>query len=764
MLLRKMMRDMKINITQFISIFLMALLGVFICSGLNAAWYGMQTASDDFYKETNLADLWVLGEQLTEANLNQVESITGVSDASLRLTFDGVAHIGSRPTLRLNIVSEDIISKPKTVDGIGFDTSQAGIWLDQSFAKANNLHVGDTIIVEYSGIRIEKNILGLVMHPEYVHNTKDETVITPNSETFGYSYMPAKSVKGIEALNPLPYNQILISLDDGANKEKVQVALEKLFSDRFVMIMNHKTHPSIAMFNNEIDQTKALSDIFPVVFFLIAALTLVTTMTRLTLGQRTQIATLKAIGFSKRKILFHYLSYGLWLGLISGIIGLFIGPIVLAPILFEMQKTLYTLPQWPTLIAPVSVVAVIIVVFCCGASSYLACRKQLKEVPASGLRPLAPKSQRHTNVEKSKLWHLIGFSTQWNLRDVLRSKLRTVMAIIGVMGSTALLLFGLGLLDTIEDINRWQYEELNVFETRIDLDDNTSSEFQDNVYNRYGGQWIQESGIELKKDSIKKNGVLTVLSEGGQAFFNDIKGQNIDLPKSGIALSNKIALSLNVSKGDTILWRIYGEKAWRESEIKAIYRTPMGQGISMTEAAFKGIGKQLKPTALLSSKKVADAKDLAGIKAVQNKEQLKSGFDQVIDSMLAIVVILIVASFILGSVVLYNLGILSFSERVREFATLKVLGFFPKKIQGLMLKQNIWTTLIGILLGIPAGYALVEYMMTTMSDSMDMRTYISLASWLISILGVFILSISVSMFLSRKIKHIDMVSSLKSVE
>jgi putative ABC transport system permease protein len=132
--------------------------------------------------------------------------------------------------------------------------------------------------------------------------------------------------------------------------------------------------------------------------------------------------------------------------------------------------------------------------------------------------------------------------------------------------------------------------------------------------------------------------------------------------------------------------------------------------------------------------------------------------------MSAIVIILIVASLMLGGVVLYNLGVLSFSERTREFATLKVLGFFPKKIQELMRRQNIWTTVMGIIVGIPAGYGLVMYMTSTMSDSMDMRAYISITSYLISILGVFILSFTVNLFLSRKIKDIDMVSSLKSVE
>jgi len=764
MLLRKMFRDMKVNTSQFISIFLMAILGVLVYSGLNSAWYAMQTAVDKYYKETNLADLWVMGEGFTSDDLLKIKAVNGVKDASMRLTFDGVLSMENQPELRLNIVMEDNISRPKTIIGQKFDLEKDGIWLDEAFANANALKIGDSIEGSFNGIIISKRILGIIIHPEYVHNTKDETIITPDPKSFGYAYLPAAAVSNIKVMNPLPANQLLIKLKDTGKEERVKEVLEEMFSNRYALIIDHKVHNSVSLFNNEIDQTKAISAIFPVVFFVIAALTLLTTMTRLTIGQRTQIAILKAVGFSKNKILFHYLSYGLWIGLIGGIIGLFTGPLVIPQILFKMQKTLYTIPEWPIMIAPLSFVALILAVLCCGASSYFACRKQLKEVPVLGLRPLAPKSKNHSNFEKSKLWHMMGFSTQWNIRDLLRSKVRTTMAIIGVMGSMALILFGLGLKDTIEYLNHWQNEELSAYQSRIDLEEGLSSENKDTIYNRFGGQWLQESGIELRLGTNKKSGVLTVLGKGDMVLFEDVEGNQIKLPETGIMLSYKIAKALKASIGDTIQWRIYGEKNWKNSKINMLHRSPTGQGIVITQHAFNKMGNSMNPTSLLSSKKVLESDAIDGVKMIKTKEQLKDGLNQVLESMMAVVFILIFVSVILGSVVLYNLGILSFTERAREFATLKVLGFFPKKIKGLMIRQNIWTTLIGIILGIPAGYSLLRFMMSTMPDSMDMREYISAKSWFVSILGIFVLSVAVSILLARKIKGFDMVSSLKSVE
>ena len=197
-----------------------------------------------------------------------------------------------------------------------------------------------------------------------------------------------------------------------------------------------------------------MGGVFPIVFFLIAALAMLTTMTRMTNNQRTQIGTLKALGFSQRKILLHYLSYGVWIGLAGGMIGLFIGPLFIPPILFNMQKTIYTLPNWSVAISPSSLLAVAIAVLCCGASSYFACYGQLKEVPAATLRPKAPKVGRHTAFEKSKLWRKFGFSVQWNLRDTMRSRIRSIMAVVGVMGCSALLLFGLGLRDTVNGVSK----------------------------------------------------------------------------------------------------------------------------------------------------------------------------------------------------------------------------------------------------------------------------------------------------------------------
>ncbi len=761
MLLRKMLRDMKAKKAQFISIFLMAILGVLIYSGMNAEWYGMRQEVDKYYKDMRLADYWVKSNNFTKADVDKVKNISGVKSVARRLTFDSSLDMKDDPTLRINIVESNIISLPLLVNGEGFEISKDGIWLDDSFANARGLRIGDKLKFELNGLKLEKNILGLIMHPEYVHNVEDNSVLVPNHKTFGFAFLSSAALpQGIQ----IPYNQLLIEKDDKIINENLKSQIEDIFSDRYSIVIGRDMQPSVVAFDTEIEQNKAMGGVFPVVFFLIAALAMLTTMTRMTNNQRTQIGILKALGFSKRKILFHYISYGVWIGFIGGIIGLIVGPLLIPPILFTMQKTIYSLPNWSIAIAPASFVSVILSVLCCGASSFFACRQQMKEVPASSLRPKPPKVGKHTRLEKSKLWHKFGFSVQWNIRDLIRSPIRSIMAVVGVMGCAALLLFGLGLKDSINGVSTWMYGDLNVYESKINLQKSITDGELKNIKNTYKGQWIQESKVQIRYNSISESGALTVLSEGDQIIYENENGQKIVMPKEGIGISYKMAEVIKAKIGDTIEWRIMGSKDWVKSDIKAIYRTPMGQGIAMSEKAYTKIGQKYLETALLTSEKSSNIKKVAGIKSIQDKNQLIDSFNDLLESMQMIVVILIIAAFVLGSVVLYNLGVLSFTERNRELATLKVLGFFSKQIRVLLLQQNIWLTIVGIIGGLPFGFILVRFMLSTMSKETDMIAQITPISWALSIAATFLLSMVVSLFLSMKVKHIDMVSSLKSVE
>ena len=761
MLFKKMLRDMRTNLTQFVSIFIMSILGVLVLTGIHAEWYGMKTETDRYYQENKLPSLWMMGRDYSQEDLEQVRSLDKVTVASRRLTVDVETTLPNQPVLRLNVVEDQALSTPHVVEGEAFDVSQKGIWLDTTFAKAQNLKVGDSLTLRAMGIESEQIIRGLIMHPEYVYNVKDDSELLPQPESYGFAYLTRDS---LPQNLPLPYNQLLILTEPETVSEKVQSELERSFSGKYVAILSREDHLSVAMMDNEIEQNKAMGEVFPVIFFIIAALAMLTTMTRMTSNQRTQIGILKALGFSKRKILFHYVSYGLWIGLAGGLIGLVVGPLIIPPILFTMQKSIYLLPNWYAVLSPVDGIAVVLAVLCCGASSYFACRKELKEVPAAALRPRPPKAGRHTRWEKSAFWHKMGFNLQWNIRDILRSKLRSTMAVVGVVGCMALLLCALGLRDTINGVSSRMYGELHTYESKINLQETISQDELKAIEEKVEGQWLQEATIEITASGKEKNASLTVLGEGSAIVFKDEAGRMVGLPTEGIGLSYKMAQILGVKIGDTLQWRMIGQEEWLSSEVHTLYRTPMGQGIAMSEEAFRTLDKTLTPTARLAYEVFDEEDGLTGIKNVRDKNELIRSFDTMLESIQMMVFILILAAVILGVVVLYNLGALSFAERVRELATLKVLGFFSREIRSLLQKQNIWLTCLGILLGIPFGYGIIGFILSTMSEAIDMQTQVSWLALVLCILVTFVLSVGVNFLLSKKIKTIDMVSSLKAVE
>ena len=232
--------------------------------------------------------------------------------------------------------------------------------------------------------------------------------------------------------------------------------------------------------------------------------------------------------------------------------------------------------------------------------------------------------------------------------------------------------------------------------------------------------------------------------------------------KEGIALSKKIADKLDLKVGDIIKWKGNLDHQEYQSKISLIIRTPNIQGITIMKEEYLQTGHQYYPTAIIGSKNQDCLTNLTNIFLIQYQQDLLESFDVLLEAMILIIIILVLGAIILGGVILYNLGVLSYLERYYEFSTLKVLGFKDTQIQKILVQQNIWLSMIGILLGLPVGYLLIEYMISTIQDTMDVINFIALPSYLYAILGTLVISWVISKIISLRIKHIDMVSSLKA--
>jgi putative ABC transport system permease protein len=761
MLRKKMLRDMKHHKIQFISIFLMSFLSVFIYSGISSEWNGMKTEAQVYYDKTNLAQVWLYGKGFSEEALQAVKAVEGVTGAERRLTLEAAADYENDPVLTLHIAEVGKISSCHVMEGEAFSTEEDGIWLDYDFAQAKKLKVGDSIGFTVNGLTFRKIIKGLVLNPEYVY-APPEGELLPNHNNYGFAYL---SVKAWPEGLPLMYSELLITTDkevDSAFEEEIDKALNGKYS----VILTREQKVSFHQLNTEIEEHKAMGSIFPLAFLAVALLTIMTTMIRLVNNQRTQIGVLKALGFSRRRILFHYVSFGLWLSLAGAILGVIIGPVTLPYLFYGAMKMMFSLPAWGPKITLSSLWMALITVAGCTLVTFLACHNNLKDTPAQSLRPKSPRKVRHTGIEKSALWRRLGFNTQWNLRDALRSKIRSLMAIVGVLGCTALLLCAFGMRDSLKEFTEWNFHDINTYETEISLAETITKEQIDSLKETYHAEAVEEAVIEVKANGVKKSGELMVMDQVTLIQSFDADRNPISLPEQGIAISKLLAEQLKVTPGDTIEWHIYGEEGWHSSKIGGIIRKPISQGLTMTRESFEELGYTFRPTTLYTLDRVPEdlKADDRGVARVWSKEELKEDFQAMIEAMNLLIYILMLAAVVLAVVVLYNLGVLSFQEKQRELSTLKVIGFHSGRIRTLLLTQNIWMTALGTLLGIPVGLWIIEYIFRFMGESFDFITVVYPLSYLYSILGTFLVSIMVNRLFSRKVKSLDMVSSLKGVE
>ena len=768
MLKRKLLRDLWQNRTQFISIFLMAFLGLFVFAGIDAESTGIGVSTSKYYADTNLADNWVMGTSFSTDEVKKLEALKQIASVDRKLVLDGKAKVGDdeEPTMEFNFVESMRSSFPYIIEGEEFDVDKEGVWLEQLFAEKWNLKVGDYVRFEYAGIQFSEQIRGIIIHPEYIFYTLDSNSMMPSYGTYGYAYLSAKEYP---IQDELYYNYLVMKQTKEVESSQESLAFKELVKSTLnrqnIVVLDRNQNGGIEAIASEQSQHAAMGIMFSAVFLLIAVMGIVTTMTRMTSNQRIQIGTLKALGFSKGKITWHYVSYGIVISVLGSLAGALIGYLYLPLLFLPSMSAYYILPQWVTQVSVKTYYAIAISVVISSLVSFLACRKELKDMPAITLKPAAPKNIKHSMLEKSRMWLSLNFATQWNFRDVLRNKARSLMGIAGVAGCTMLLLCAFGCKDCVDEIVVWQYGELTTGQYKV-VFGNQVSNLEKRQYNQqFKGQLVEEGSCEFKTDTLVKKGMITVLDDGNYQHFQNYEGEEIQLPQNGIAMSAKMAKVLGLEVGDFVEWHIVGEKNWERSRITTLYRTPTGQGITLLKSVYESLEYDFNPTSFYTNmtipQYVKDSDDISGVISI---EQLKHDLDENMEMMNLMVGILIVAAVLLGIIVLYNMGVLSFLEKTREVATLKVLGFSSGKIRRILRQQNNWITIIGIVLGLILGYQFLDIMMQTMSEDNDMPTVVYIASYIYSIIGTWITSTGVNYMLSGKVKTICMVDALKGVE
>lgn len=519
-------------------------------------------------------------------------------------------------------------------------------------------------------------------------------------------------------------------------------------------------------YKREAEEGDTYSGVFSGLFVFIAILSVVTTMNRFVKKERTQIGTLKALGIRKSKITRMYVNYGLFISIIASILGIVIGNLLIGNYFLEMEMVYYEIPYYNIVTIPLVYEVAIGIVIIITLVTYLSCRKILKEPAATALRVERPNVKvKENSFTTKKAFNKLSLSTKWNIRDVARSKARTIMAVVGIAGCTMLVVTAFGMFDSLKAYVSWEFETINNFEYKLSL----SSEYTDKQYNeiisKYGNNTSQTVGIEFKnKDDIVIK-PLTINDSNGLLQMTDHTKTPFTMKDDGLYITEKMSQVDNLKIGDNVEWHIVGSDNWYKTKIVGLNRDPQAQQFNCTKKFFETLKEDYKADSVYTNNDLSNIKEIEGVNTIQSKKNLEDGMNSMLNMMYSLIFVLIAVSIILAVVIIYNLGILSFTEKEYQFATLKVLGFKNKQIKKIFIKQNVWIGIFAIIIALPLGNYMTDYIFkNAIGDSYDFEAMIKPATFIFSALGTFIVVYIVNQFLAQKIRKIDMVSSLKGNE
>ena len=547
-------------------------------------------------------------------------------------------------------------------------------------------------------------------------------------------------------------------------------------------IFDREDDTGFSSFIDSINSMNNIATLFPIIFYLVAILISSTSMSRMVEEERGDIGTLKALGYSNLRIINKYIAYSLLSTVLGGIIGMFIGFILIPTVVWENYSIIYYLPEfYPKLRFSYGILGTVIAVICITGSTVHSAYKELKDEPSSLMRPKAPKMGKKVILEKIPfIWKRLNFSSKTTVRNVFRYKKRALMTIIGISGCTALILAGFGLRDSIKDIAEYQYGRVFEYDLVVSL-----NKEDEELVNLVKNSDIVESvsltdslSGSISAEGIKRDTSIIVV-ENTEDFKNianlrDIDSGNIiDLSNEGVLISDKLASLLEIEKGENITLTDSDNNEF-EYKVLGIVENYIGHYVYINKDLYESKENDFNINTLFIKYKegnndneafeemLLDDNSVTSITVVENSlEHVRD----LLKSLDLVVMILIVSSALLAFVVLYNLANVNISERVREIATLKVLGFYDKEVDNYINRESIILTCIGILIGLIAGVFLTGFVISTCeTENMRFARNILVHSYIYSILITSVFSIIVNFATHFVLKKINMVESLKSIE
>lgn len=812
-------RKIKNNFKRFLSLLCMALLGVGFYAGIQAASPDMLNTLDEFLDNQNMYDIEIISTLgLTDNDIEEIKKIDGVEDVQGTYSKDAIMKTDKEEYVVKMIGINDNINKVLLIEG-NLPNSNNEIVVEKDFIDENGFSIGDTISFEDD--QNEYKIVGIVQSPLYFGISRGTTnlgkgqidyYVYAQNDIFSKEYYNNiyVTVEGAKELTTNKNNYVEL-VEDVTNKiediktEREDERFNEVYGD-YISLMESQnvsvdesslTSSTWYIFdrtNNEaysdfIDATEGVSkigDVFPVIFYIIAILISLISMMRMVEEDRQELGTLKALGFGNFQIILKYIIFSLLATVIGGLIGMLIGFKLLPTIIWEIYTMLFTVPNFVAIFnIEYGLIGLEIGILCiCGSSILVACR-QLKQMPSVLMRPKTPKMGKKILLEKWHFfWSRLNFSNKIVVRNLFRYKIRAIVTVIGISACTALILAGFGLKDSISNIVTFEFENVLQYDELISLNSTTNIEtlinnLQENENITSEVQARMET-IRVYNNDINYEASLTVADNTEELenviSLNDVDNeyQKIELKDSEIVLSEKLATLLEVEKGDVVSLRDDNGNEY-ELRVTAKAENYINNYVYMTKNTYESIFGTYESNVIFikTNDLTEDERDELtreilsneSVSSIISSKDTVSSVSDMMGSLDAVVVILVVASAILAFVVMYNLSNINISERQREIATLKVLGFYDNEVDNYITKENMILAFFGIILGLIVGVYLSHFIITTCeTDTLMFIRQVNPLSFVYSAAITLVFTFIVNFINHINLKKINMIDSLKSVE
>ncbi|MHC5230066.1 ABC transporter permease [Enterococcus sp. LJL99] len=764
----KMLRDLRKMKGEFISIFFLTLIGMLLFTGFISGWKTMEKTGNKWSEEKNMADAWVNGDQISDELINQLESKSAILMVEKQTL--GLVSIGKKNSdqvLQAVVTDQMDCSKLQAVSGESFTKEKAGVWLDKYYAEANGFKTKDDITLWYEDQKIETVVLGTIIAPDFISYKGANNDLVINHQKNGYVYSNSQTMPLFQTLGT---NHLLLKLKSTNDPEESREIVEYQLGEHFVGYRIRETNPNVALYFQKVSMMKKLAILFSGVILILVLLTILTTIQRLVKQQQTIIATLKALGLRNRMILLHYSSYGFFISLLGSVAGLVIAPYTFTPFLLEVQEKQFMLGEWQNEFPTIIYLVGLLIVFLSTLTAYLASRKSVRALPAIMMRA---SSENHEATQQASfttlLFNHFSFAWKWVLRDGFRNKKKVIVAAFAVFGSILLMIISFGIQYSVTQSNETLFGKEFDYRYSVQLTNQATAEQKEAIWHvtHEEGQWQETKQGQLKTAVSNENILINIIDPGIYLHLQDNNGETIRLDEEEIVLSHFLAEKWQIAIGDTVGFKPIGTSSYKMAVVTNIAYVSAPQGIFISSRNWQAFNYPFSPTTLMVGSSISQKKllDQSGVSKVTSLNKQREDAEEAVQSLQKIIIFYGIFAAILSMIVLYNLGVLNFTERYREYATLRVLGFRKREIRGIILRDQGLSFVIGGLISLFLVQPVLKlFCQVASTEDLEIFPKIDGLRIILSFGSILICALLVGAYISRKVQKIEMTEALKNVE